>query len=100
MRYENFYPFSQISPPSPLTFQKMGGIANLASTATNSTSKIEQYMQMADRVITLTQQLTPVIQQVQNIPALLGMYKGLSNLSSPAKTVNKHGTAPKIFTPK
>ncbi|WP_162920155.1 VrrA/YqfQ family protein [Paenisporosarcina cavernae] len=108
MRYASFYPFSQSTTSLSRNLPPVGRGLNMYGAAA-APSKLDQYMQVADKVLALTQQLSPVVKQVspmvQNLPALLSMYKGFSNLpdaaSSTAANVAQSSVArPKIYSPK
>ncbi|MBE1553732.1 VrrA/YqfQ family protein [Sporosarcina limicola] len=111
MRYQSFYPFAQqhsspfnmgqpgFGPPPQISqpqaprqpFQggamssnPFGGPA--ASPEIQSPSRMESYMQTANRFLNTAQQFAPVVQQMapmmQNLPAMWRLYKGFQSLPS------------------
>lgn len=101
MRYDHFYPFQQAAtfrtPPIPSRnpipmnsgfhpFHTFGQIAKQLPTNApiNPTSKLDSFLQTADKLFTTAQNYTPYIQQavpmVKNLPSLYRMYKGFQNL--------------------
>jgi len=64
-------------------------------------SRMEQYLQTADRFLSTAQQLTPMVNKVapmvQNLPALWKIYRGfqgMPNAGTAANTVNPNTTSP------
>ncbi|NYF24566.1 VrrA/YqfQ family protein [Sporosarcina sp. JAI121] len=111
MRYESFYPFARHQPPPNSMGQTgfgppprlgqgqgprqpfMNGPANNPFGGPTSgqgmqqgPSKMESYMQTANRFLNTAQQFAPMVQQfapmVQNLPAMWRLYKGFQSLPS------------------
>ena len=107
MRYESFYPFARQQPPphpmgqtgfgqppraAPQQRQPfMNGPSNnpfggpmQGQGMQQAPSKMEAYMQTANRFLNTAQQFAPVVQQfapmVQNLPAMWRLYKGFQSL--------------------
>lgn len=124
MRYESFYPFaSNQSPPvamrqypqydiqqqqifGPPSRQFQGpptGNQFVASSQdpTQNNSKMEMYMQTANRFLNTAQQFAPLVQQVapmvQNLPAMWRLYKGFQSL--PSAGAAPTGGAPSPIAP-
>lgn len=126
MRYESFYPFQQYAPRQNNPFNSMNGVHPFMpprATPQNEQfmsshnsisgqqegqgfSKIERYMQTADRLLTTAQQFAPLAQQIapmfSNLPAMWKLYKGFQSLPSNPDTSNRSNqsnpTTPR-FTP-
>jgi len=117
MRYESFYPFAraQNSPfamrqpfrgpqqpqniphiqRQPFQGSPMGNPYGSPSPGQfQNTSKMEMYMQTANRFLNTAQQFAPLVQQIapmfQNLPAMWRLYKGFQSLPSAGGTA---GTA-------
>lgn len=115
MRYQSFYPFEwQQSPPNPLgqpgfrsppfqgqqqapTQPFQGRPMNnspypgqMQGAPPQGPSKMESYMQTANRFLNTAQQYAPVVQQfapmMQNLPAMWKLYKGFQSLPSTGPT--------------
>lgn len=151
MRYESFYPFrnqAQMPPRSPMPNYRPpmgsgnppfprdprsgGGFApppfpgspQSPGQSMPNSSKIDQYMQTANRFMNTAQQFAPLVQQfapmVQNLPAMWKLYKGFqalpnadSNPSSAQASINsrpqtsvtptnsavERASTPRIFQP-
>lgn len=112
MRYQSFYPFARQQAPSfpmrqqgfgtppqmgrpPLPRQQfpggpspMGGQfgAPPVGGGMQNNSRMEAYMQTANRFLNTAQQFAPLVQQfapmVQNLPAMWRLYKGFQSLPS------------------
>lgn len=114
MRYGSFYPFAGNQPPpaamrqpNPFGFaqqqqqsfnpaqgqrqaypvNQMGSQFSQGSQGQQQDgSKMEMYMQTANRFLTTAQQFAPLVQQmapmVQNLPAMWRLYKGFQSLPS------------------
>lgn len=109
MRYESFYPFARNqSPPmrqpnfNPNMFmqpgQNQGPPPNLGpqrqpfsnnipgQSGGQGPSKLETYMQTADRFLNTAQQYAPLVQQfapmINNLPAMWRLYKGFQSMPS------------------
>lgn len=99
MRYDSFYPFQQQVTPftqlpfSPQNFFPSRGINPFASFGqsppqipipVSPTSKVDSFLQSADKLFSTAQSYTPYIKQaapmVKNIPSLYRMYKGFQGL--------------------
>lgn len=102
MRYDSFYPFQQLSaiprqPLPPAQFLQARGANPLFSlgqmaqqlpkqlpTSSAPLSKLDSFLQTADKLFVTAQNYTPYIQQavpmVKNLPSLYRMYKGFQNL--------------------
>lgn len=107
MRYQSFYPFAHQPAPhngqqyfQANTFQppmqqnslqtNMGQQLDPFSNALpgqnrqQGPSKLENYMQTADRFLTTAQQFAPIVQQfapmVSNLPAMWRLYKGMQSI--------------------
>lgn len=122
LRYESFYPFAHQPPSSarqqnfnPTTFmppirqqpgqtnanQQFGPFSNHSAdpSAGQGTSKLENYMQTADRFLTTAQQFAPLVQQfapmISNLPAMWRLYKGFQSMpDQPSATGTTRPTAP------
>lgn len=112
MRYESFYPFvnHQTAPPSPMQQPSYGRhpfmqtppssgqsppfqMPNQAfqnnepnPTGEQGPSKMDAYMQTANRFLNTAQQFAPVAQQfapmLRNLPAMWRLYKGFQSIPS------------------
>lgn len=112
MRYESFYPFTGNQPPPagmahPIQYGYPGqqyasqGMQQRRAFPVNQMenpygsqtqgqqqdgSKMEMYMQTANRFLNTAQQFAPLVQQmapmVQNLPAMWRLYKGFQSLPS------------------
>lgn len=111
MRYESFYPFSSNQPPSnaprqhPSGFHPLSGpwqqpnsspqsrplhdpfadwAPNRGQNSQQGPSKMEAYMQTADKFLNTAQQFAPVVQQIapmmRNLPAMWRLYKGFQSM--------------------
>lgn len=107
MRYESFYPFAHNQPPPPRPqnigqnmfmppVQNQGQMPHMGGQQQPFTnhipgqpggqegSKLESYMQTADRFLSTAQQFAPIVQQfapmMRNIPAMWRLYKGFQNM--------------------
>lgn len=109
MRYESFYPFARQQPSPPPTGHsgfglppQMGqrqaprqpfpngpmnnpfGGPGPDQNPQQSPSKMDTYMQTANRFLNTAQQFAPVVQQfapmIQNLPAMWRLYKGFQSL--------------------
>lgn len=118
MRYESFYPFQQYAPRQNNPLNSMNGVHPFMPpraipqneqfmSSHNSISgqqegqgfsKIERYMQTADRVLTTAQQFAPLAQQiapmVSNLPAMWRLYKGFQSLPSNPDRATTRSPAP------
>ena len=127
MRYESFYPFSgnQSSPPRQQGFggPPFSGQPNQFARANNpfnhprqgppprgympgqEPSKIDGYMQTANRFLNTAQQFAPVVQQfapvvqqfapmMRNLPAMWKLYKGFQSMPSATNSTSPAPTAP------
>lgn len=113
MRYNYFYPFQQVShfsqmptqPPASFLagrgFQQMGqfkGIPNQAPSMANLPSKMDSFLQSADKLFATAQQVSPYIQQaapmVKNLPSLFRLYKGFQGLPDANTTQQSKQTRP------
>ena len=139
MRYESFYPFArQQPPPHPMGQSGFGQPPRVAPPQAHrqpfmngpsnnpfggpmpgpgsqqGPSKMEAYMQTANRFLNTAQQFAPVVQQfapmVQNLPAMWRLYKGFQSLppaggtaSTPTRAtvanVVPGPSVPRIFQP-
>lgn len=121
MRYESFYPFSH-HPPQPMqqqrfipnTFlpprdsqsnasQQFDAFSNHipgseGGQASQSPSKLENYMQTADRFLTTAQQFAPLIQQfapmISNLPSMWRLYKGFQSMPDRSPSTENRQTPP------
>lgn len=109
MRYESFYPFARAQnspfamrqpfrgpqqqqnfsqiPRQPFQGSPMGNpFGSSAPAPFQNTSKMEMYMQTANRFLNTAQQYAPLVQQIapmfQNLPAMWRLYKGFQSLPS------------------
>ncbi|WP_248508889.1 YqfQ family protein [Sporosarcina sp. NCCP-2222] len=111
MRYQSFYPFMRQQQSSPIAMRPSGfgpqfqpgnqpmprqpfpgpGMGNQFGAAGQgapgqNTSKMEMYMQTANRFMNTAQQYAPLIQQfapmIQNLPAMWKLYKGFQSIPS------------------
>lgn len=106
MRYESFYPFAHhpttfarqqninpatFMPPmqqrtQPNANQRLNPFPNHSADASagQGLSKLENYMQTADRFLATAQQFAPLVQQfapmVSNLPAMWRLYKGFQSM--------------------
>ena len=150
MRYQSFYPFTrQQSSPHPFGLPGFGvppstgqpqfqrqpfqfGPTNQpypgpiqGGPPAQGSSKMEAYMQTANRFLNTAQQFAPVVQQfapmMQNLPAMWKLYKGFQSLPSTgsaatiaraaaaaptsataqsvARSINPGSSIPRIFQP-
>lgn len=114
MRYESFYPFARTQNSPFAMRQPFGGpqqqpnftqpprrqpfqgspMGNPFGSSTpgqfQNTSKMEMYMQTANRFLNTAQQFAPLVQQIapmfQNLPAMWRLYKGFQSLPSTGGT--------------
>lgn len=127
MRYESFYPFSGNQPPpvamrQPIQYgylpqqyvnpgleqrqafpidQMANQYGAPAQGQQQDGSKMEMYMQTANRFLNTAQQFAPIVQQmapmVQNLPAMWRLYKGFQSLpSAGAGVAASAATAPGV----
>lgn len=109
MRYESFYPFARTqnspfamrqpfrnpqqqpnfaqAPRQPFQGSPMGNQFGPSMPGQfQNTSKMEMYMQTANRFLNTAQQYAPLVQQIapmfQNLPAMWRLYKGFQSLPS------------------
>ena len=120
MRYESFYPFSrdQSAPPRQQGFggPPFSGQPNQFGRANNpfanprqgpppqgfmpgqESSKIDGYMQTANRFLNTAQQFAPVVQQfapmMRNLPAMWKLYKGFQSMPSATDATGPARTSP------
>lgn len=127
MRYESFYPFARAQnspfamrqpfggpqqqpnftqPPRRQPFQgsPMGNPFGSAMPGPfQNTSKMEMYMQTANRFLNTAQQYAPLVQQIapmfQNLPAMWRLYKGFQSLPSAGGAANTAAGAASAGTP-
>ncbi len=133
MRYESFYPFTreqsspfslgqpsfgpppQGNPSQPNISPFQGGnapVGNGFGSPAQGSSRMETYMQTANRFLNTAQQYAPVVQQfapmMQNLPAMWKLYKGFQSLptSGAASSATQSSIAsssgisiPRIFQP-
>ena len=108
MRYQSFYPFARTQqspfamrqpfggpqqpppfsqpPRQPFQGSPMGNSfgPSMQGGQFQNTSKMESYMQTANRFLNTAQQYAPLVQQIapmfQNLPAMWRLYKGFQSL--------------------
>jgi len=88
--------------PNQGPFGFMGGAPNQSQFGGGGLqSRMEQYLQTADRFLSTAQQLTPMVKQVapmvQNLPALWKIYRGfqgMPNAGTAANAVSPNPTSP------
>lgn len=96
----------QHNPAPPNSRQQFDPFSNAVpgQTGRQEPSKLESYMQTADRFLTTAQQFAPIVQQfapmVSNLPAMWRLYKGFQSMpNQPSSTRASAGNTAPASTP-